>query len=93
MAVRTVEQRARRADTERRRYVKRRLRELQAILPELTRDALQHACLRQISASARKAGPGPTETLGAFSATPNPSGPFSKEDSSSTLMPTQSLRR
>ena len=56
MAVRTVEQRQRRAENERKRYVKRRLKELQASLPNLTPVALRRASLRQISARARKAG-------------------------------------
>ena len=93
MAVRTLEERRRRANNERRRYIIRRLAELRTILPDLTLETLRHEALRQISAGARKAGPGPTKTLGAFDEGPHPSGPFSKEASSSTLMPTQSLRR
>ena len=75
-AVRTAEQRKRRAETERRRYTKKRVAELRALLPELPDGSL--AELRQLSVAVRRAG-AKQSTLAAFREVEHSSGHFSKE--------------
>ena len=78
MAARTVEQRRRRAETERRRYTKKRVAVLRAVLPDLPPDVLERANLRHVSVCVRRAGGG----QGAPSASKEldtSSGPLSKE--------------
>ena len=75
-AVRTAEQRKRRAETERRRYTKKRVAELRALLPELPDGSL--AELRQLSVAARRAG-ATHSTLAAFRQVESSSGPLSKD--------------
>ena len=78
MAARTVEQRRRRAETERRRYTKKRVAVLRAVLPDLPPDVLERANLRQISVCVRRAGGG-QRASGAFEELGTSSGPPSKE--------------
>ena len=76
LAARTAEQRKRRAETERRRYTKKRVAELRALLPELPDGSL--AELRQLSVAARRAG-ATHSTLAAFRQVESSSGHLSKE--------------
>lgn len=85
MAVRTAEQRKTRADNERKRQHKRRLKQLALIMPGLSREALLRASLRQISMSVRRAGAGRQGSLGAFIQAPTSSGLFSKAAASADL--------
>ena len=75
-AVRTAEQRKRRAETERRRYTKKRVAELRALLPELPDGSL--AKLRQLSVAVRRAG-AKQSTLVAFSRVESSSGTLSND--------------
>ena len=75
-AVRTAEQRKRRAETERRRYTKKRVAELRALLPELPDGSL--AKLRQLSVAVRRAG-AKQSTLVAFSQVESSSGTLSND--------------
>ena len=75
-AVRTAEQRKRRAETERRRYTKKRVAELRALLPELPDGSL--AELRQLSVAVRRAG-ATQITLAAFRQVESSSGHLSNE--------------
>ncbi len=77
MTVRTLEQKRRRAQNERRRYAKMRLALLRRLSPELSPDALERAPLRRLSIAARRAGVG-QGTLSAFSEAAGSSGPPSK---------------
>ena len=75
-AVRTAEQRKRRAETERRRYTKKRVAELRALLPELPDGSL--AELRQLSVAVRRAG-AKQSTLVSFSQVESSSGTLSND--------------
>ena len=75
-AVRTAEQRKRRAETERRRYTKKRVAELRALLPELPDGSL--AKLRQLSVAVRRAG-AKQSTLVSFSQVESSSGTLSND--------------
>ena len=76
LAARTAEQRKRRAETERRRYTKKRVAELRALLPELPDGSL--AELRQLSVAVRRAG-AKQSTLVAFSQVESSSGTLSND--------------
>ena len=76
LAARTAEQRKRRAETERRRYTKKRVAELRALLPELPDGSL--AKLRQLSVAVRRAG-AKQSTLAAFRQVESSSGHLSNE--------------
>ena len=76
LAARTAEQRKRRAETERRRYTKKRVAELRALLPELPDGSL--AKLRQLSVAVRRAG-AKQSTLVAFSRVESSSGTLSND--------------
>ena len=76
LAARTAEQRERRAETERRRYTKKRVAELRALLPELPDGSL--AELRQLSVAVRRAG-AKQSTLVAFSQVESSSGTLSND--------------
>ncbi len=75
--MKTVGHKRRRAESERRRYTKRRLALVRELFPELPSDALERAPLRQISVAARRAGVR-QGTLSAFSEAAGSSGPPSK---------------
>ena len=75
-AVRTAEQRKRRAETERRRYTKKRVAELRALLPELPDGSL--AELRQLSVAVRRAG-AKQSALVSFSQVESSSGTLSND--------------
>ena len=84
MTASTNERKRRRAATERRRYVKKRLAHLRNVHPELPNDVLDRVALRQVSVSVRRAGAGQS-SLAAFRLAESSSGLISKEISPEEL--------
>ena len=84
MTASTNERKRRRAATERRRYVKKRLAHLRNVHPELPNDVLDRVALRQVSVSVRRAGAGQS-SLAAFRLAESSSGLMSKEISPEEL--------